>query len=355
MLAPVSYNLALTTIIRKRQLPVRGEIIARLNQRVHANSIVAEAEYSHKHHLIDVARILDIKPEKAEKKLKHIHVGQHLSAGTVVASGGGLLPQKIKVKQSGRVVAVGGGQVLLDTSEKKLSLKAGVSGEIIEIIPNRGVIIQEVGALIQGIWGNGRVNSGTLRIIAEKPNHILEASQLDISIRGLVVLAGSCQDAEALKSAADNTVRGLILSSLHPSLLGLAQKMPYPIIVTDAIGKEAMNVAAYKILSTNKERENVTVNAENYHHYKGTRPEIIIPLAHGDLPPTPREAESFALGQNVRLRRAPHAGATGTLIELPSTLKTLPNGLRVLAGEVKLNNGKQVTVTVPLVNLEILG
>ncbi len=353
MLAPISHNLALTTIIRKRQLLVHGEVISRLNQRILATTVVAEAEYSHKHHLIDVARILDIKPKAAEKKLNDIHVGQHLSAGKVVAIGGGLLPKEIKVKKSGRVVAVGGGQILLDTSGKELALKAGISGEVIEIIPNRGVVIQEVGALIQGIWGNGRVNSGTLHILAENPAHILEASQMDISIRSYVVLAGSCQSAESLKSAADNTVRGLILSSLHPSLLGLARKMPYPIIVTDAIGKESMNETAYKIISTNKQRENVTINAEAYHHYKGTRPEVIIPLPHGDLPPAPREIENFASGQNVRLRRNPHAGATGILTELPSTLKTLPNGLRVLAGNVKLKSGERVTV--PLVNLEVLG
>ncbi len=353
MLAPMSHTLALTTIIRKRELPVSGEVIARLNQRVLSSAVVAEAEYSHKHHLIDVARILDIKPKTAEKKLGDIHRGQHLSAGTVVATGGGLVPKEIKVEKSGRVVAIGGGQILLDTSGKELALRAGISGEITEIIPNRGVIIREVGALIQGIWGNGRINSGSLHIIATKPDHILEANQLDISIRSFVVLGGSCQDAETLMSAKDATVRGLILSSLNPSLLGLARKMPYPIIVTDAIGNEPMNATAHKIISTNNQRENVTVNAESYHHYKGTRPEVIIPLPHADFPPTPREVESFAPGQNVRLRRAPHAGATGTLIELPRTLKTLPNGLRVLVGRVKIKNGEQIFV--PLVNLEVLG
>jgi len=353
MLAPVSHTLALTTIVRKRQLPVHGEVIAKLNQRVLANNVVAEAEYSHKHHLIDVARILGITPKAAEKKTKDIQVGQNLSAGTVVASGGGLIPNAIKVEHSGRVVAVGGGQILLDISGKELELLAGISGEVIELIPDRGVVIQEVGALIQGVWGNGRVNSGTLHVLAENPAHILEASQMDISIRSFVILAGSCQDAKSLKAAADITARGLILSSLHPSLLELARKMPYPIIVTDTIGKQAMNANAYTIISTNAQRENVTVNAEAYDRYAGKYPEVIIPLPHSDLPPIPNEVENFAIGQKVRLRRAPHAGASGTLVELPTGLKILPNGLRVVAGEVKLKNGEQITV--PLVNLEVLG
>ena len=353
MLAPVSHTLALTTITRRRELPVPGEVIARLNQRVVATKVIAEAEFSHKHHLIDVARILGISAKAAEKKIQDVRVGKVLPAGTTVAYGGGIFAQAIKVEHRGRVVAAGGGQILLDTSEKEFSLKAGISGEVIELIPNKGVIIREVGALIQGVWGNGKMNSGTLHVLAKDPAHILEPSQIDISLRSFIILAGSCQDAECLKSAADITARGLILSSIHPSLLGLARKMPYPIVVTDAIGKRAMNKSAYKIISTNNQRENVTVNGENSDHYKGTRPEIIIPLPHSDLPSTPRDVETFAPGQKVRLRREPHAGATGTLNRLPEELEKLPNGLRVLAGEIKLDSGEQLIV--PLVNLEVLG
>lgn len=345
MLAPVSHNLALTTIIRKRLLPVNGKVVVKLNQHILATDTIAEAEYSHKHHLIDIAHILGIKASVADKMVS-VRVGEKLAAGTVVA-------KAIKVEHSGRVVAAGGGQILLDISEKPLELQAGISGEVIELIQHRGAIIQEVGALVQGVWGNGRISSGTLHVLAEKPAEILTSKQLDMSLRSLVIMAGSCQDAEALKAAAEITVRALILSSIHPSLLGLARKMPYPIVVTDAIGKQAMNANAYKIISTNNQREKVTVNAEAFQRYKGTRPEIIIPLPHTDLPSTPREVDIFAPGQKVRLRRAPHAGATGTLVNLPSGMQTLPNGLRVLAGEVKLNFGEQVTV--PLVNLEVLG
>jgi len=352
MLAPVSHNLALTTIIRKRLLPVNGEVVVKLNQHILATDTVAEAEYSHKHHLIDIAHILGIKSSVAEKMVS-VRVGEKLAAGTIVAGGTGMASKPIKVEHSGRVVAAGGGQILLDIAEKQFELQAGISGEVVELIQNRGAIIQEVGALVQGIWGNGHISSGTLHVLAENPAEILTANQLDISLRSLVIMAGSCQNGEALKAAAEITVRGLILSSIHPSLLGLARKMRYPIVVTDAIGKQAMNVNAYKIMSTNNQRENVTVNAEAFHRYKGTRPEVIIPLPHTDPPSTPREIDIFAPGQKVRLRRAPHAGAMGMLVKLPPGLKTLPNGLRVLAGEVKLNNGEQITV--PLVNLEVLG
>jgi len=352
MLAPVTHNLALTTIIRKRILPVDGEVVVKLNQKVSATDVIAEASYSHSHHLIDVARILSISSAAAEKMI-NLRVGEEVDEGTVVATSKGLIPRQIKVRQGGRIVATGGGQVLIDISQKDFQLKAGISGEVIEIIPKRGVIIQEVGGLIQGVWGNGKIDRGRLHVLATKPNEILAPSQLDISLRSLVLLAGSCQDAESLKAAVDITTRGLILSSLHPSLLGLARKMPYPIIVTDMLGKQPMNAAAFKILSTNGQRDNVSLNADTFNRYKGTRPEVVIPLPQTNLPPEPRDVESFAPGQSVRLLRAPQAGAIGKLVNLPAKQQMLPNGLRVMAGEVKLENGEQITV--PLVNLEVLG
>ncbi len=352
MLAPVIHQLALTTIVRKRLMPVDGEVIVKLNQKVSASDVIGEASFSQSHHLIDVARMLNIKANQADKMIA-LKVGEKVEEGTVVASDKGLIPRKIKVQHSGRVVAVGGGQVLIDISKRDYQLKAGISGEVIEIIPKRGAVIQEVGALVQGVWGNGKIARGRLHVLAEQTNAILTPSQLDISLRSLVILAGYCQDAESLKAAADITVRGLILSSLHPSLIGLARKMPYPIIVTDALGKQPMSPTAYKILSTNNQRDNVSLNADFFSRHKGTRPEIVIPLPQNSLPPEPIEIDQFKAGQTVRIVRAPATGAVGTLIDLPAKQQILPNGLRVTAGEVKLENGELLMV--PLVNLEVLG
>ena len=352
MLAPITHHLALTTIIRKRVLPVDGEVVVKLNQQVSATDVIAEASFSYNHHLIDVARTLRIKPGDADKMIS-LRVGEKVQEGTLVATGKGLIPRQIKVQQSGRVVATGGGQVLIDTSKRDYQLKAGISGEVIEVIPRRGAIIREMGALVQGVWGNGKIERGRLHLLAEKPNDITAASQFDISLRSLVILAGSCQDADSLRAAADITVRGLILSSLHPSLIGLARKMPYPIIVTDALGNQPMNAMVYKILSTNNQRDNVSLHADSFNRHKGTRPEIVIPLPQNSPPPEPLDTEYFSTGQFVRLVRAPHLGAVGTLVELPARQQRLPNGLRVMAGKVKLENGEQIVV--PLVNLEVLG
>jgi hypothetical protein len=144
----------------------------------------------------------------------------------------------------------------------------------------------------------------------------------------------------------------MIFSSLSPSLLSLAAQMRYPIILIDGFGRLPMNSVAFKVLSTNSKRE-ATVNAERFDRHTGIRPEVIIPLPVTQEPPVPRDVDTLAPGQQVRIRRDPKTGEIGTIVSLRSGLSTLPSGLRVPAAEVKLENGEQILV--PLVNLEIMG
>ena len=213
-------------------------------------------------------------------------------------------------------------------------------------------MIRTAGALIQGTWGNGRIDNGLMVSLIDKPDAVLTADRLDVSLRGSVILGGHVRDLEVLRAAADLPVRGLILSSMVSLLLQTAVQMRYPILVVDGFGAMPMNTAAYDLLTTNNKRE-VTVNAEHFDRYNGNRPEVIIPLPVSAEPEEPNPYEIFAVGQRVRMRRAPHAGMLGILAAIPAGLSTLPSGLRAPAGEVKLENG--TSALVPLVNLEVVG
>jgi hypothetical protein len=214
------------------------------------------------------------------------------------------------------------------------------------------VIIRTAGALIQGVWGNGRIDNGLMVNLLEKPDDILTPDRLDVSLRGSVILGGQVRDEETLKVAAELPVRGLILSSMPSSLITHGYQMRFPIIVTEGFGALPMNSAAFKLLTTNNKRE-ATVNAEHYDRYSGNRPEVIIPLPISNEPDEPNLYETFAVGQQIRMRRPPNAGMIGTIVNLRPGLSLLPSGLRAPAADVRLENSENVIV--PLVNLEVVG
>ncbi len=351
MQAPVNHIVGFANIIRQRVLPVKGDTLVKMNQKVNPGDVVAEARWAREHVLLDVARILRIST-KAADKLIQCKVDQRIAAGTEIAAGRGLFARRVTVPRDGRVVAVGGGQVLMEVGEAKMELRAGIPGNVIEIIPDYGVVIQTAGALIQGVWGNGRIDSGQLINLTESAESVLTSSQLDVSLRGSVILGGIVKDGETFKAAAELPVRGLILSSIYPSLIPLAREMRYPIMVTDGFGPMPMNPLAYKLLTTNTKRE-ATVNAEPYDRYSGGRPEVIIPLPVSTEAPQLHDTQDFAPGLQVRMRRPPAMGKLGTIASLLPGLTTLPSGLRAPCAEVKLENGESVTI--PLVNLEVVG
>jgi len=349
--APVHHILPLTTVVRERLLPVKGTVLARLGQKVNSADVVAEATWAREHIFLDVARTLNISPDAADRLIR-CKAGDKLSAGAVVASGRGFMPKVIKAPSEGRVVAAGGGQVLLESGESRLELRAGITGIVTQIIPDRGVEIQTTGALIQGVWGNGRMDTGVMINLAEKPDMVLTASRLDVSMRGSILVVGEVKEADALLAAADLPVRGLIVGSLFPSLISAAREMRYPIVLTEGFGALPMNSAAYRLITTNAKRE-ATLNAEAFDRYSGSRPEVIIPLPASTAPAVPHDVEAFAPGQTVRLRRQPAAGLIGIILGLHDGLTMFPSGLRAAAAEVKLENGEQLLI--PLVNLEVVG
>jgi len=351
MLAPVLHVLPLTMIVRERSLPVAGKVNVHMNQRVSPTDVIAEASFAREHVLLDVARTFGVSTNAADKMIK-VKEGDRLTQGALVAESGGFISRSIRAPRLGRVMVAGGGQVLMEVGDTRIELRAGLPGTVIQVLPERGVVIRTAGALVQGVWGNGRIDNGLMVSLIEKPDDVLSAERLDVSMRGSVILGGHVRDMDTLRVAAELPVRGLIISSMLSPLLANAYQMRYPILVLDGFGAMPMNSAAFKLLTTNNKRE-ATVNAEHFDRYSGNKPEVIIPLPFTNEPDEPNNYEAFAAGLRVRMRRPPHAGMIGTLSNLRTGLSELPSGLRAQAADVKLENGE--TVIVPLVNLEVVG
>jgi hypothetical protein len=322
-----------------------------MDQNVTPLDVVAEAHYGQEHLLIDVARAFGMAAEAAQK-LVQVQGGETVSKGQTLAQKAGLVPQILKAPCNGMVMLAGSGRILMEAGEGLYELRAGIPGRITRVVSERGVEITFNGALVQGVWGNGGLGLGVMLPLLSTPEDVLTMKQLDVSLRGSILLAGHCSDAAVLQTAGEMPVRGIILASIAPALISVAAQMDYPIIVVNGFGQKPMDSAAYKLLTTNVKRD-VTLNAEPYARQTGVRPEILISLPVTQEPPLPREVETFAPDQPVRLTRAPHTGKVATLARLLPGMTAMPSGLRVAAAEVRLDSGDQVVV--PLANLEVIG
>lgn len=349
MLAPVTHINPLTLIRRERISPIPGKVLVRQGQTVKASDTVVEANLSPAHLLVDVTRGLGVAATKADQYIA-CKAGLAVEKGDVLAGPVGVSRRVLRAPRDGTVVVAGGGQILLDVTDTVQPVKAGIPGEVTELVPKKGVVIETIGALIQGVWGNGAVDFGLLSLVARAPDHVLTPDQLEVSLRGSVALAAYCEDPEALQAAEDLPLRGLILSSIPPALIPYAQKVKIPIIVLEGFGKRPMNSAAFKLLTTNDRRE-VAVNAQPWDRYSGERPEIVIQLPGSIGTAPPLDSELFSVGQTVRILRSPELGATGQISKILGPV-TFPSGLIIEAAQVRLENGEEVIL--PLTNMDVL-
>jgi hypothetical protein len=348
MLASVIHILPLTHISRARVLSTPGKVLVRAGQKVNSSDVIAQADVPAGHIALDIRRGLGIsKVNEAERCIVR-QPGERLEKGDVIAEVGGLFSRIVRAPIAGEVVAISGGQVLLRTRTTTVGVTAGFNGIVGSLIPEYGAVIETDGALIQGVWGNGRMDSGLLLIVAASPDDEFTSQKVDVSMRGAVVLGGHCSSADVLRACGDLPLRGLVLSSMTADLIPVAEKLAYPIMVIEGFGKLAFDWAAFKLLSTSEKRD-VSVYAV-HNPGGGERPELIIPLpAPGEPAP---ETAYFEQGQTVRVQGPPYAGKIGTIIQVRQGLFTLPNGLKVLAADVQLNGDTRVTI--PLANLEVI-
>ncbi|MDX9865706.1 MAG: hypothetical protein RBT34_12960 [Anaerolineaceae bacterium] len=349
ILAPVTHIVPLTKVRRARLLPTNGRVLVKAGQSVTASDVVAETRLQNKHTLVDVQRDLNMTSAAETREVIDRKLGERVQEGDVIAETGRLFRRVVRAPVSGVIVMISSGQVLMEADQPPFRLKAGLDGEVTEVLPEQGVMVETNGALLQGVWGNGKISQGLLLNLTQSAGDELTPPKMDVSMRGAIGFAGWCGRPEALEIAAQLPLRGLILGSILPGLIPLAEKMDLPIMVLEGFGQIAINHIAYDLLITNVQRS-IALNTAPWNRFTGSRPEAIITL------PAPAESspeiDIFKPGQTIRVQTAPYCGQTGILSNILPGLTTLDNGLRTQAAIVRLRENNEITV--PLANLDVL-
>ncbi len=350
MISKVKHIHAHTSIKRERVLPVAGHVLVRRMQKVSPSDVIVVASLVPQFILLDIAQGLNVNPARADELLQR-QADDDLVQGDVIAGPVGMFQRVVRAPQAGIVRIAGEGKVLYEISTSDFELQAGMEGTITNIIPERGAIIETKGALIQGVWGNGKITYGVVQPVSNAMLKELVVEQLNIGFRGAIITAGFCRTPEVLEAAGIVPIKGLILGSMSSELIPLAKKMDYPIMIIDGFRETPMNRAAEAILIENKDK-NIALNAQELDPFRGNFPEGIISQSSTIEPDLPSEAETLKVGKKVIIINGPEAPQIGRVEKIFSGKQVLSNGVQTRLAEVSLANEKRTVL--PLTNMEII-
>lgn len=347
----------LTEIRRERLLPAPGEVLVRAGNRVESTQVVARTGVPSDFRIVPVARLLGVPASHVERHLR-VRLGDEVHQGHVIAKQKGLFGGSVKSPIDGMVTAAGGGHVLIEARPTPYELRAYVSGTVIDVIEGHGVVIQTVGGIVQGVWGAGGESIGVLKVTVRGPDGTLRARSIDPSCHGAILIGGARLSRDVLERAQEIEVRGIVTGGLSSDLLAVAEKLPLPIIVTEGIGEIPMSEPIFDLL-TAYEGQEASLNGRVKSQWGAVRPEIIIPRPDETVPADqkdrghkPYDGTPLKVGARVRIVRAPHVGAVGNVVGLPSHARRMETGAMAYCAEVEIGQGD--VVCVPLVNLDVL-
>jgi hypothetical protein len=345
----------LTVMKRERLLPVRGEVLVSMGAQVEPIDVVARTSLGGELHVVDVGRTLSVKSEDLDKYLLKAMGDTVEAEEDIAAKGVGLIPLRRVCRSpvAGKIVAISSGRVVLESRAETFELHAHLRGTVVSVMPSLGMVIETVGALVQGVWGAGGEAQGVLKMLAEDPKEKLVADALDVGCHGSIIVGGSSLDEEVLKRAEQMQVRGIVVGSIGIDLGERASDFPLPVIATEGMGQVPMSSVIFELLRSNAGRE-ASISGVTRLRWGTVRPEIIIPLYERGAKPSPQQLGSaLEVGTQVRVIRQPYLGSVGQVVSLPSQPRAVDSGAKLRGAEVELE--KKGRVFVPHANLELIG
>ncbi len=354
----------------KRILPIPGDVLVKVGDRVGASDVVAETFMPGDVEPINLANILSMPPnDVAECVLKK--VGEKVAIGEPLAQTTGIFgmfKNTYNSKFEGTVETISPvtGQLILRGEPIPVQVKAYVAGEVIEVIPGEGVVIENDVSFIQGIFGIGGETFGPVAIACKSYDQEVTADLITADMKGAVIIGGARVTAEAIRKARDVGAAALVTGGIDDEDLrdflgydlGVAitgtEQVGLTLIITEGFGEIAMAQRTFELLGSRKGDE-ASVNGATQIRAGVMRPEIIIPLAADGKA---HEVESkhtsglLEIGRPVRIIRDPYFGLIGEVSALPAEPAVLESGSKARVLEVKFDSGESVTI--PRANVELI-
>ena len=365
---------ARATYRARRLLPVDGEVTVRTGDRVSADDVVAQTFMEGDVFPMKVATMLGASPRDLPG-LMLLGVGQEVRAGDPIARSKGmfgLFRTEVRSTATGTVESVSDatGMVIVRGPKSPIAVRAFVGGTVVEVLPREGAVVENVVALVQGIFGIGGETSGPVAMACASPTEELDADAITPAMRGAVVVGGARMTAAAIAKARevgahavisggidDQDLRDVLGHDIGVAVTG-SERIGITLVITEGFGEIAMAARTFALLASHAGRA-ARVNGATQSRAGVMRPELVIPLdaaAAGAGAPAMSAGGATAgvleVGTPVRVIRDPHFGVLGTVAALPEQPAVLGSGSKARVLEVAVAGGQRITV--PRANVELI-
>lgn len=361
----------------ERRLPAAGEVLVRQGQRVEPEEVVAKAFLPGAPIIVNLARALSIAPALVERAMVR-EVGNKINQGEVLARSSRIAGRTCLSPVSGKIVAVDTetGYVTISPDPTTYELQATVRGLVMEIIPNTGVVIETPAAQVYGVFGIGAERSGVLQLLVTDPSEPIEPDKITAKSAYAIIIGGSGINAAALRRAAKEQVRGVIVGSIDEAelraFLGWATvdgwrtgvggwSFPHPpsdpplgltLVITEGFGSQPMATPLFELLASH-DRQEALIEGGTRLRAPMQRPRVVIPLSSRTAgvqiePPRP----VIRSGATVRLLDSAHLGQIGQVRSVSAAPRRLASQVRTAAVDVALEDG--TLLQLPRTDVEVL-
>ena len=355
-----------TTVRKLRRLPIKGEVMVKVGDKVEPETVVAQALRPGLVYTIKVADDLGLEATDVARLLK-VKRGDRVEVDEVVAEAKsffGLFTSACKSPYSGTVefFSPTTGHLGVRGQPTPIEVKAYLKGQVAEVTEGEGALIEASGALIQGIFGVGGERHGEIAVLTDDPNAVLGPEDVPGDAGGKILVGGQRFTVEAMKKAEGSAAAALVSGGIWDTDLsrhlgyeiGVAitgeESIRTTIIITEGFGEIPMAERTFALLKELEGRE-ASVSGATQIRAGVMRPEIIVP-GEGTAAAQEREAGQLAIGARVRLIREPYFGLLAAVTALPNELQLIKTGASVRVLEARLDSGE--TVVVPRANVEMI-
>jgi len=371
-------------LIKKiRILPISGEVLVKKGDFVTNGTVVAKTLLPGEIVICDVANRLGFFPDPGEELPKRIFKkyylkkeGDDIQKDEVIANYTtlfGLIKNIYKSPVEGTIESVSNltGNVAIRQKPIPVYIDSYIPGIVAEVISNQGVIVETIGAFIQGIIGIGGETHGKIEVVVDSPEDIVTDEHIKIEHKGKILVGGSLVTVDALRKAIAVGIKGIITGGIESNVLegllghriGVAitgmEELGITLIITEGFGKINMMERVFNILKSFNGME-ACINGTTQIRAGVIRPEVIIPLLGSNdnkrndvlIEDKYSDTCTIGIGTRVRIIRAPDFGVLGRISNIISDKMRIDTESKVRIFEIELDDGR--IILLPRANVEII-